>query len=443
MGKTYIDTVKYQIRANFEVEGIVEKPDIVGAIFGQTEGLLGDELELRELQKNGRIGRIEIDSQVKSGKTGGLIIIPSSLDMVETSILAASIEVVDRVGPYEAKINVEKIEDSRNLKRKQVMDRAKNLLKTLISSEIPETRELTDLLRGQIKTAELIEYSEEKLPAGPEVEYSDSIIFVEGRADVINLLKNNILNSIAIGGANVGKTITRLGKEREVTAFVDGDRGGDMIIKALADVTDVDYIAKAPDGKEVEELTRKEIIQALRKKIPMEEAMSLMNDKSDRKRFHDFRGDNRNFRGGRESRDFREGHERNPSESFERRPQSQSPLQPQSQPQFQSQSPPQSNLQAVENPELKTEILTRVKSMEGSLKARLLDEKLETLKEVPIREVMQAISESQNAKAVILDGIVTQRLVDLAEQKGLKYVGGVRSGTITRKPSVSIILATE
>ncbi len=434
MGKTYIDTVKYQIKANFDVDGIVEKPDIVGAIFGQTEGLLGDELELRELQKNGRIGRIEIDSQVRNGKTAGLILIPSSLDMVETSILGASVEVVDRVGPYEAKINVEKIEDSRNMKRKQVMDRAKNLLKTLISNEIPETRELTDLLRDQVKTAELIEYGEEKLPAGPEVESSESIIFVEGRADVLNLLKNNILNAIAIGGANVGKTITRLGKEKEVTAFLDGDRGGDLIVKELAAVTDVDYVVKAPDGKEVEELTRKEIIQTLRKKIPLQEFMGLMSEKSERKRFHDFRDNrDRDFRDRNERRYEPRRPEERRQEYFERRTE---PVQPQ--PAAPSPAEP-----VVDNSSAKPEILAKLKSLEGSLKARILDEKLESIKEVPIREVMQAISESQSAKAVILDGIVTQRLVDLAEQKGLKYIGGVRSGTMTRKSSVSIILSTE
>ncbi len=436
MGKTYIDTVKYQIKADFEVDGIVEKPDIVGAIFGQTEGLLGDELELRELQKNGRIGRIEIDAQIRNGKTAGLIIIPSSLDMVETSILGASVEVVDRVGPYEAKITVEKIEDSRNMKRKQVMDRAKNLLKTLISNEIPETRELTDLLRDQVKTAELIEYGEEKLPAGPEIDSSESIIFVEGRADVLNLLKNNILNAIAIGGANVGKTITRLGKEKEVTAFLDGDRGGDLIVKELAAVTDIDYVVKAPDGKEVEELTRKEIIQTLRKKIPLQEFLGLMTEKSERKRFHDFRD-------GRDNHGFRDRNERRYEE---RRPEEKRPdviekrVEPIQKP---VQMPIQPVQQPVENPEAKPEILAKLKSLEGSLKARILDEKLETIKEVPIREVMQAITESQNAKAVILDGIVTQRLVDLSEQKGLKYIGGVRSGTITRKSTVSIILSSE
>ncbi|MGB9577504.1 MAG: DNA primase, partial [Candidatus Norongarragalinales archaeon] len=182
MGKTYIDTVKYLVKANFEVDGIIDKPDIVGAIFGQTEGLLGDELDLRELQKNGRLGRIEVETQVRNGKTVGTILVPSSLDMVETSILAASLEVVDRVGPCEARISVAKIEDTRSLKRKQVLDRAKNLLKTMIVEELPESKELSELVREEVRVSDVGTYGEDKLPAGPAVQSSDSIIVVEGRA---------------------------------------------------------------------------------------------------------------------------------------------------------------------------------------------------------------------------------------------------------------------
>ena len=103
MAKTYIDSVKYMIEIEFEIKGIVDKPDIIGAVFGQSEGLLGEQLDLRELQKNGRIGRIEITQNTNMGKTKGLLSIPSSLDMVETSILAARdlsfTEIVTRFSP--------------------------------------------------------------------------------------------------------------------------------------------------------------------------------------------------------------------------------------------------------------------------------------------------------------------------------------------------------
>ena len=92
-----LSTTKYIIKANIVIEGIVEKPDIVGAIFGQTEGLLGDDLDLRELQKTGRIGRIQVEVNNEGGHSIGLVLIPSSLNKVETSILAAGLEAVDRV----------------------------------------------------------------------------------------------------------------------------------------------------------------------------------------------------------------------------------------------------------------------------------------------------------------------------------------------------------
>src|SRR3990167_3857986 len=118
MAKTYIDTVKYLVYANVDIVGLVEKPDVVGAIFGQTEGLLGDDMDLRDLQKNGRIGRIEVELNPRGGRSIGRIKLPSSLDMVETCILAAALETVDRVGPCEAHLSIDKVEDTRSIKRK-------------------------------------------------------------------------------------------------------------------------------------------------------------------------------------------------------------------------------------------------------------------------------------------------------------------------------------
>src|SRR5512136_1449027 len=108
MGSSQTVTVKYVIRARFEIEGVVEKPDVIGAVFGQTEGLFGSELDLRELQKSGRIARIEIDLSSQKDKTTGAIIIPTSLDRVSTAIIAASIESIERIGPCLAKVTVER-----------------------------------------------------------------------------------------------------------------------------------------------------------------------------------------------------------------------------------------------------------------------------------------------------------------------------------------------
>ncbi len=467
MGKTYIDTVKYLVKARFEGGGIIEKPDIVGAIFGQTEGLLGDELDFRELQKNGRIGRIEVETQGRGNKTAGMITMSSSLDMVETSILAAALEVVDRVGPHEAKITVEKIEDSRNLKRKALLDRAKNLLRTMVTDEIPESKELTELVRENTKVANIVSYGADKLSAGPAVDSSDELIVVEGRADVLNMLKNDMKNVVAVGGANVGKTIADLCKQKECTVFLDGDRGGDIILRELAAVTDIDYVARAPPGLEVEELQRKELIKCLRRRVPFEQAMEEFKRTGQQGRENYDRREGRNDRedsrySDRPVRDDRrepmrsdrmDRGERAPMESRRVEPRGmdsreREPMRERSE----RVTPPVAAVEIASAPdappmdaataESTAKVRESLKALDGSLKARVLDAGFQTLAEVPIREIMKAVTDAPLAHAIVLDGIVTQRLLDLAESKGVRFVGGLRVGTLTRKPdNIQIVLA--
>ncbi|PIT85301.1 hypothetical protein COU36_04035 [Candidatus Micrarchaeota archaeon CG10_big_fil_rev_8_21_14_0_10_59_7] len=434
MGKTYIDTVKYLVKATFEIDGIVEKPDIVGAVFGQTEGLLGDELDLRELQKNGRIGRIEVDAQVRSGRSFGTILVPSSLDMVETSILAAALEIVDRAGPCEARISVEKIEDTRNLKRKQVLDRAKTLLRTMLTNEIPESKELSDLVRDDAKMADVGTYGVDKLPAGPAVAASEAIIVVEGRADVINLLKNGIKNVVAIGGAKVGKTIAELGKEKELTLFLDGDRGGDIILKELVEATDVDYVCRAPPGKEVEELARKELIKCLRRRTPIEQVVGYEHLAKERASQPVEKYPEKSERAERAERGIRE--EPRPAAPQRRFERDESTIE------ISAPSAPAKE-ETPEEREKSETLRKSLKELEGSLKARLLDKNGETMNEVMIREIMKTFGETEGVWAIVLDGIVTQRLVDLAEQKGAEYVVGIRSGNVTRRPAALRIVLAE
>src|SRR5512136_2249970 len=268
-------TTKYLIQARLEAEGIVEKPDVVGAVFGQTEGLLGEELDLRDLQKSGRIGRIEVDAQSKKGRTEGTILIPSSLDQVETSILAAALETIDRVGPCKASIKVDKVEDVRISKRNKIIERARQLLASMVEESKTSGTDLLDEVRGSVTVAEIVSFGPERLPSGPNVADSDAIIVVEGRQDVLNLLRSGIKNAVAVEGTNIPRSIAELCKERAVTAFVDGDRGGDLILRELLQVGEVDFIARAPRGKEVEELTQKQIMKALRNKIPADQYIEM------------------------------------------------------------------------------------------------------------------------------------------------------------------------
>lgn len=269
MGKLAQSTTKYLIEAEFSVEGIVEKPDVIGAIFGQTEGLLGQDMDLRELQRTGRIGRIDVEISNEEGKTKGKIFLPSSLDSSETALIAASLETIERIGPCEAKIKVSSVKDVRSMKREFMLNRAKDILGKLMTEEIPPTSTLTNIIKEEVKTSQIKDYC--GLPAGPDIEKSEEIIIVEGRADVLNLLKNGIKNVIAIEGVKIPQAIIDLTKEKIATLFVDGDRGGDLIIKEMLQVSEIDYIAKAPPEKEVEELTKKEIFKALRNKIPAEQ----------------------------------------------------------------------------------------------------------------------------------------------------------------------------
>src|SRR3989339_780016 len=289
MGKISPVSAKYIIHSFISVEGVVDRPDIIGAVFGQTEGLLGNELELRELQRSGRIGRIEVNIETKAGKTSGSIIIPSSLDKAETAIVGASLETIQRIGPCNAKVRVQRIEDIRISKRSYVLERAKELLRTLTDSVLPDSQEMTDEVAQSVRMMEIKEYGKDRLAAGPAIDESDEVIVVEGRADVLNLLKHGFKNVIAMNGTNVPQTIIDLSRKKEITVFVDGDKGGELIIREISEVADIDFVCKAPDGKEVEEITKKEIHKALRGKVAVEQVkLDISKTKTERTQ-EDFR----------------------------------------------------------------------------------------------------------------------------------------------------------
>ncbi|MFC7139286.1 DNA primase DnaG [Halosimplex aquaticum] len=261
------DSAKYLIHADIRTSGVVERSDVVGAVFGQTEGLLGDELDLRDLQESGKLGRIDVEIESERGSSFGEITIASGLDRVQTAILAAALESIERVGPSQSDVEVRDIEDVRSAKRRQVVERAKELLAefdaTTMSSE-----DLVDEVRRSVRVEDITEFA--GMPAGPRVEDSDAIIVVEGRADVLTLLKYGIKNAIAVEGTDVPDAVAELTADRTVTAFLDGDRGGDLILKELAQVGDIDYVALAPTDRSVEDLSRSELMSALRDKVPFE-----------------------------------------------------------------------------------------------------------------------------------------------------------------------------
>lgn len=266
MGKVSQSSVKYVIEAELNASSIIEKPDVVGAIFGQTEGLLGEELDLRELQQKGKIGRIHVEVDNENGGSEGTIRIPTSLDATNTSLIGASLETIERVGPTNADIKVKNIKDQRMSKRDYIVKRAKQLLDDL-NDESPDRQQITEEVKKEVRTKQLTEYK--GFEAGPEAEESEELVLVEGRADLVNILKNGVRNGVAMGGTDVPDKISEIADDKKAAAFLDGDRGGDLILKELKQKTDLDFVARAPEGKEVEELTGREIHTALRDKEPV------------------------------------------------------------------------------------------------------------------------------------------------------------------------------
>jgi 5S rRNA maturation endonuclease (ribonuclease M5) len=264
------DSAKYLIHADIRASGVVERSDVVGAIFGQTEGLLGDDLDLRDLQESSKVGRIDVEVDSEAGRSFGSVTIASGLDRVETAVLAAALETIDRIGPCRAEFQVRELEDARAAKRREVVERATELLAAFEETALT-SRELVETVRQNVRVEDITEF--EGLPAGPRVGESDAIVVVEGRADVLQLLQYGIKNAIAVEGTDVPETVADLTRDRTVTAFLDGDRGGDLILKELAQVGNVDYVAFAPAGQSVEDLSREEVLTALREKAPAGEVL--------------------------------------------------------------------------------------------------------------------------------------------------------------------------
>ena len=292
--------------------------------------------------------------------------------MAETALIGAAIETIDRIGPSKATVSVDKIEDVRISKREYIMNRAQKLLEEAMKVSEVDTTELLQKLYEEVRQKEFVEYGSEKLPAGPDLEDSEEIIVVEGRADVMNMLKHGFSNVIGMNGTNIPKTVIELSRKKIVTLFVDGDRGGDMIINSFIQQGHVDFIAKAPSGTEVEELSKKEINQALRAKVPIEEYDPSLRRES-------------------------------------------------ATPKKQAQSAP------VEVPqEIKEKVTPLVNDIIGTRGAFLVNNKFEILGRIPYKGVEDAILNLENIYMLVLDGLVTDEIAKAAEESEITYVIGSR-----------------
>tara|TARA_Y100001936_G_scaffold215665_1_gene226326 strand:- start:1313 stop:2545 length:1233 start_codon:yes stop_codon:yes gene_type:complete len=390
---------KYVIRASIRANGVVNKSDVVGAVFGQTEGLLGDELDLRDLQKSGRMGRVEVDIKSDKGKSSGEIVISSSMDQVETSVFAAALETVERVGPCKATVKVIALEDSRNSKREVIIERARNLLIDLIKDSRSAGSTITDTVRQVLQTEEIVRFKG-NLPAGPNVETSDAVIVVEGRGDVLNLLRHGIKNAVAVEGTNIPSSVSDLSKERTVTAFMDGDRGGEMIIQELLQVAEIDFIARAPDNTEVEHLTHKQIMKCLRDKVSAE----LFMEQNKWSRPDSKSGKKASKPKGKDSK--KKDPKPTPKEEAPSEPVKASPV-----------------------------FAEQLDQLQGTKNARLLvgDEVADEVSISGLQEVLET-HKNNGVNTLVMDGIITQRLIELVPKAGIKTIVAEKKGPLPREP---------
>ncbi|MBO7351365.1 MAG: DNA primase [Candidatus Methanomethylophilaceae archaeon] len=546
------NATKYMVKAKITADGVIDRPDVVGAIFGQTEGLLGDELDLRDLQKSGRIGRIEVETVTKGGKSEGIIYMSSSLDQVETVILASALETVDRVGPCKASVHVLGIEDVRVTKREKVVERAKELLNELMKQSEGSSTNLMNSVKQSVQVEEITTYGPDRCPAGPNVKDSEAIIIVEGRSDVLNLLKAGIKNAIAVEGTNIPKTVQDLSRERVVTAFTDGDRGGELILRELFQVAEVDFVARAPRAHEVEELSSKQIVKCLRNKVPGDQYMEMNNLSFEEKSFEeldnfepegDYRRDRKDrhdrderreerrdrdehrkerfnnealdkYRKKREERQEREEKEEREMETFLDRdepvsePQEITYEQPADEPEepAEEERPKKSTKrkkdaeerpkkstkrrkeeEPAEEPETdasqdvpveepkeeesfeKPKETKKARSLRGK---KLITDKVLTPEQEAFRDMLLGLSTTHNATvldadnnvirqvavkslvnslkedgddvaAIVFDGVISQRIIDVSSEKGIKTVVGTRKGNISKMPADVTILTKE
>ena len=407
--------VKYHVKLKFEVDGLVEKADIIGAIFGQTEGLLGPEMNLNELQKVSKVGRIEVNVDTKSNTAKGDALIPMSTDISTAALIAAAIESIDKVGPFQARFGLVGIDDIRAIKKKLIVDRAKKIVQEWATKTISEGEEMLKDVYDASKPGKLTAFGKAQLACGTGVFDSDWIILVEGRADVINLLRAGFDNAIAIEGAKIDETVTKLTEGKQVIAFLDGDRAGDLILKELQGLVKVDRILRAPTGREVEECTPLEIAEILKEIMPhvatgVQNTQSLQHTQQQQQQ---------------QQPESKHTHKRDRQEQITEIQQTEV-------------APNDSRIQQEDNKDILSAVREVYPQINETLEAVLLDSSMRTLLKIPVSDVVKKLNITEGATLLVLDGIVTQRLVEAADKAGIQYIVGHRTAELKKPTDVRV-----
>ena len=374
----YTGIVKYHVKLSFDVDGLVERADIIGAIFGQTEGLLGPEMNLNELQRVSKVGRIEVTTTSTENTTNGNVLLPMSTDVDTCALISAAIESIDKVGPFDCSFKLDAIDDVRASKKEDIVRRAKEIKQKWSTKSVSEgdtmLKDVHESIAGKVTT-----YGPNKLPCSTGVFDSLWIILVEGRADILNLLRAGFDNALAINGATIDESIKELCKsKKKIVAFLDGDRAGGMILQELKSVVNVDIELRADSGVEVEELTPQRVADILNdtniemKKLGTSPPTISEDDKS-----------------------------------------------------------------------LATVISKIYPDLNETLESVALDDKDNQLFKIPISELVNKLSTQTGVKCLILDGIITQRLLDNAKTSGIGCIVGHRAAKLSNLGDVKIKTFTE
>ena len=369
----YTGIVKYHVKLSFEVDGLVERADIIGAIFGQTEGLLGPEMNLNELQRVSKVGRIEVNIFTTENTTKGDVLLPMSTDIDTCSLISAAIESIDKVGPFDSVFHLDAIDDVRASKKEDIVKRAKEIKQKWSTQSVSEGDEMLKTVHEN-NSDKITTYGSKKLHCSSGVFDSTWLILVEGRADIINLLRAGYDNAIAFEGGRIDESIQELCEKKDkVVAFLDGDRAGGFILKELKSVVHVDFELRADEGIEVEELTPKrvdEILSPVAKQIETE-----------------------------------------------------------------LQSPPLKNENYGPLTEI---CKKKYPELNESLEAVALDSDENEIFKIAISELVPKITGQSGIKYLILDGIITQRLFDAAKNAGIEHVIGHRMAKLSNTDGVSL-----
>jgi DNA primase len=272
---------------------------------------------------------------------------------------------------------------------------------------ISEGEEMLKDVYDASKPGKLTAFGKAQLACGTGVFDSEWVILVEGRADVINLLRAGFDNAIAIEGAKIDETITKLTEGKKVIAFLDGDRAGDLILKELQGLVKIDKILRAPMGREVEECTPLEIAEILK------EAMPFVTANGQQQRAQSLQQ----------------------AESIQLQKQER-------QEQIDEQQLQITAHNTSNTKEEDTGILTAVKEVypqiNETLEAVVLDGSMKTLLKVPVSDIVKKLNSTEGAKMLVLDGIVTQRLVEAADRVGIEYIVGHRTGELKKSTDVRV-----